>query len=295
VLSEISKLRASTLASCSIAGLAFLLLAPAAARGQVVAHWSFDQQNGAVYPDDTGNHDATVVTSGTGAVTSGPGQFGNAAQFNNAAGGQATNNVFMTIPNLTEIMGPTGSSYSIAAWIQTSNTTSNNPVLADWGTAAAGTNRFVYWFSTQNAASNTQSQPRAQTRSQNVPSNADIIARQPAVNVADNVFHHVAWTFDKSTKVLTTYVDGVAIDSFTSGAANVDIVESAAPLGTIGRKSDTNNYFVGNMDELWVFNRVLTADEVSSLHTTNAIPEPASLAGLCVGAACALLRRRRAQ
>ena len=177
--------------------------------------------------------------------------------------------------------------------MQTTNTTSNNPILADWGTAPAGTNRFVYWFSSQNAATNTQSQPRAQTRSANVPTNVDIVARQAAVNVADGTFHHVAWTFDKPTRVLTTYVDGVQVDSFTSAQTNVDMVTSDSALGMIGRKSDTNNFFVGNMDELWVFNTTLTAGEVSSLFTTNAVPEPTSLGTLGVAAAGALLQWRR--
>src|SRR3954466_2806540 len=149
------------------------------ARAQVVAHWSFDSQNGGLYVDDTNNHNATVVTNGSGAISSGSGVFGNAASFNNATGAQATNNAYMTLPNLTELMGPSGTSYSIAAWVQTTNTASNNPVLADWGQATT-TNRFVYWFSTQNATG--ASQPRAQARSSNSP-NTDIIARQAATNV----------------------------------------------------------------------------------------------------------------
>src|SRR5262245_59665593 len=82
--------------------------AGAAARAQVVAHWSFDAQAGGVYPDQTGNHNATIVTNGTGAIASGTGRFGNGAAFNNATGTQATNNAYMTLSNLTEIMGPTG-------------------------------------------------------------------------------------------------------------------------------------------------------------------------------------------
>jgi hypothetical protein len=201
----------------------------------------------------------------------------------------------MTLPNLTELMGPSGTSFSVAAWVATTNVTSNNPILADWGQAAAG-NRFVYWFSTANAGG-TASQPRAQTRSSNTP-NTDILARQVAVNVADGAFHHVAWTFDKPTKVLMTFLDGVQVDSFTSAQAVVDMLMSDSAVGTIGRKSDTNNYFVGNMDELWAFNRALTTAEVLDLRAFNTIapvPEPASLWVLSVAAAGVLLRWRRRQ
>ena len=44
-----------------------------AVRADVIAHWSFDAQAGGVYPDQTGNHNATVVTNGTGAITSATG------------------------------------------------------------------------------------------------------------------------------------------------------------------------------------------------------------------------------
>jgi Concanavalin A-like lectin/glucanases superfamily len=266
--------------------------AGSAARAQVIAHWSFDSQAGGVYPDQTGTHNATVVTNGTGAITSGPGRFGNAAAFNNATGVQATNNAYMTLPQLTELAGPSGTSFSVAAWVQTTNAASNNPILADWGTATT-TNRFTYWFSSTN--SGTASQPRAQFRSSNSP-NTDIVARQAAVNVGDGAFHHIAWTWDKPTKLLTTYVDGVQVDTFTSAQTNVDILPSDSALGMIGRKSDTNNFFVGTLDELWVFNRALTAGEVSGLFTANsiaAVPEPTSLGMLSAAAAGALLQWRR--
>src|SRR4051812_36676766 len=50
-------------------------------RAQAIAHWSFDNQNAGQYADETGNHTATVVTNGTGAISSGSGVFGNAAAF----------------------------------------------------------------------------------------------------------------------------------------------------------------------------------------------------------------------
>ena len=70
------------------------------------------------------------------------------------------------------------------------------------------------------------------------------------------------------------------------------MVQSDAAVGTIGRKSDTNNYFAGNLDELWVLNQVLTPGEVESLRTTNTIPDPASLSLATVAGAALLLRRR---
>jgi PEP-CTERM motif len=64
----------------------------------------------------------------------------------------------------------------------------------------------------------------------------------------------------------------------------------AARVAAAGRR--------GNLDELWVFNRPLTATEVASLRLSNsisAVPEPTSLAMLGVAAAGASLQLRRRQ
>ena len=275
----------------AVTGL-FLLSAPAA-RAAVVAHWSFDQNNAGVYADDTGDHNATVVTNGTGAITNDPGKFGNGITSNNAAGAQATNNAYLSFPNLTELMGPAGGSYSVSAWVKTTNNTFNNPILADWGNAPSGTRRFSYWFSTTNASG--ASRPRGQSRAANTPvdpANIDIFARTiPSGDVADDAWHHVVWTWDKANTVLRTYVDGTLADVNDVNPTSADLMVSASAIGTIGRKADDNRYFVGSIDEIWVVEGVLNIDEVLSLRDANVVPEPSGLALLAV-AGLPLLRRR---
>ena len=289
--------RGLVLAVSLAAGAALALAAPSA-RGAVVAHWSFDQVNGGVYADDTGAHDATVVTNGTGAIANDSGRFGNGITSNNAAGAQATNNAYLSFANLTELMGPGAGSYSVAAWVRTTNTTANNPVLADWGNAAAGTRRFSYWFSTTNSGGN--SRPRGQSRAANTPvdpANIDIFARTvptAAGDVADGGWHHVAWTWDKDNTVLRTYVDGALADTNDVNPTNADMLIADSPIGTIGRKGDDNRYFVGSLDEIWVVEGVLSEEEVIALRDTNVIPEPAALAWVACGAAALARRRRRA-
>jgi len=64
---------------------------------------------------------------------------------------------------------------------------------------------------------------------------------------------------------------------------------SGYPL-RIGAQSDTlGNYFLGDIDELRIYSRALTADEISTLYT---IPEPATLSLLALGG-IALLRKRK--
>ena len=84
-----------------------------------IAHWSFDaptittDANGILTAADSTNvHNATTQLGGAGVfITPVAGQFGQAAQFGNAnANGQAqaTNNAWMSFPQLTEIAGTVG-------------------------------------------------------------------------------------------------------------------------------------------------------------------------------------------
>lgn len=279
--------------SLLVAGLLIVLTSPAHA--DVVAHWSFDSENAGVFADSTGNHDATVVTNGEGTITNEAGRFGNGITSNNIAGAQPANNAYLTFPNLTELMGPDAGSYSVSAWVKTTNTTFNNPVLADWGNSPAGTRRFSYWFSTTNA--NGASRPRGQSRAANTPvdpANVDIFARTiPSGNVGDDVWHHIVWTWDKDNTILRTYVDGVLADTNDVNPTNNNMLIGDSPIGTIGRKADDNRHFVGSLDEIWVVEGVLTDEEVVVLRDTNVIPEPSTLSLVGVAALLALRRRRR--
>jgi hypothetical protein len=257
--------------------IAALLASAQAARGAVIAHWSFDtgtittdgSGNVLTAADETGTHNATGVRNGTATSASVSGPFGNALQLNNTSGAQTANNAYMSFPNLTELMGSTGVSFTVSAWIKTVNTADNNTIIGDWGNAPSG-DRFIYWFSIANSSS--QGQPRAQARAQNVPANDDIFARQVVTNVANGAWRHVAWTFNKTTATLKTYVDGGLVDTLASIAPPLHITNSASAIGVIGRKADNNRHFVGAVDEIWVLGEVLDDAAVQTLFTANAVP-----------------------
>jgi hypothetical protein len=283
------KSRASFVLVLVVLSLASFL--PAAARGATIAHWSLDNDNGGIYADQTGLHDATVVLNGSGTITNEAAKFGNGITFDNGPGAQVTNNGYLTFSNLTELMGPEAGSYSVSAWAKTLNTLSNNPILADWGNVSAG-QRFVYWFSLTNANGNADAQPRGQSRAGNSP-NIDIFARNAPIDVSDGEWHHMVWTWDKPNTVLRTYVDGLLVDTNDTSPSSADMVVASSPIGAIGRKGDTNNYFNGSLDEIWVVEGVLNEAEILSLRDANVVPEPSSLALLAAAGLLILARRRR--
>jgi hypothetical protein len=310
---------AAALAACAA-------LSGATSHAAVIAHWSFDTPTITTDPGDghiltaadaTANHNATSVINGAGAtINSVAGQFGQAAQFVNVnANGQAqgTNNASLSFPQLTEIMGASGGDFTVAAWVNVPDQTSwdDNPILLDWGNVAAGTgvHRFTYWFQLDNVDSNAGLRPRAQLRFDNGTDNGgDIVATTlnasqagsgtpaGATTFDDGIWHHLAWTWTKSTGQMRFYTDGVLRQTQTSTqtGANLDILTSSSPVGALGAKRDNNRYFFGTMDEVWVVGRALGDAEVATLQTTNrVVPEPASIILMMAGLGVAAAVRRR--
>jgi hypothetical protein len=252
-----------------------------------IAHWTFDATavtTGAggrieTAADTTGLHNATAVYGGTNVnITSAPGRFGQSAMFGNMPGADAANFGFFEFPQLREIEGSTGGDFTVAAWVNTTNTTRSNTVLATW-IAGGAANNFTYWFSLANVDANAASRPRGQFRSSNNP-NDDIAATTLAVadptadNIADGMWRHVAWTWKKDIKTMFMYIDGVQSNAVVSTDTIVDILPSGSPVGHIGSKRDTNHYFQGSLDELWVFNSALDTGQINTLMTNNGFGPP---------------------
>jgi hypothetical protein len=110
--------------------------------------------------------------------------------------------------------------------------------------------------------------------------------------LVSNQWYHIAWTYDAAIGEAKMYINGVL--EATSTVAGSDVV-LASPGMTIGARVATvtptyDRYFNGIMDEIRIYNHVLSANEVAAL----AVPEPITLTILGLGGLTLLRIRRKA-
>jgi hypothetical protein len=106
------------------------------------------------------------------------------------------------------------------------------------------------------------------------PSNA--IQVSSPVNVLNNAWHHVAFTYDgsRSAAGVKVYIDGaVAAASATLNSLTATIANGAgAELNLGSRQNGANHTFTGLVDEAAVFSHALSAAEVAQIHAGGLAP-----------------------
>src|SRR3954447_5414269 len=300
-------MKRSLLLNCLTAPPAVLIWSNFVFGATIVAHWSFDANtlsydgsgNIIAAADATGNHNASLgagVGSATAAqggptfnsntipgTNSAPGQFGEALTLTGSNTAAAGGGQFLMFPNLTELMTAAGApSYTVSYWLKSTTTNQQQfTIMSDWGNAATNPGRFTYGYGINFASG--VAQMRAQSRNNTTGSGngQDIFARVANTAALNNgSWHMLTWAFDTTTGQLRSYFDSALVDTFQSTASNgFKMVNSSSTVGTFGLKGDSGNFINGSysLDDAWVFNGAISADEVQQLYQLNAIPEPGSL------------------
>ncbi|TNJ45382.1 T9SS type A sorting domain-containing protein [Tamlana fucoidanivorans] len=83
-------------------------------------------------------------------------------------------------------------------------------------------------------------------------------------------WHHITGSFSSSTGLMKLYVDGVLVDSLDTGIIGVNIENTTDTNGNfeIGRTTknvSNREYYKGDIDEVRVFNTVLTDDQIQRM------------------------------
>ncbi len=162
------------------------------------------------------------------------GKFGKAAAL---GGGEAC----VAVPaDLARWMGKTA---TLAFWIKTKQAGDDDPAKAP---ALAGSNEIVWGYLT------------AAGRIAIQAGEGEAAESEKAVN--DGQWHHVALTRKAESGKVEIYVDG-QFDTWVSSEAHA----KKAPFGPLGRRKGAGTAFQGALDEVRLYRRILTAEEVQKL------------------------------
>lgn len=203
------------------------------APNNLVAHYTFD--GSAV--DSTGAH---------------PGEVKGLSQFETGRVGQAISLAgvfgdYVEIPGFDGILG--SGEITITAWIKTSATETGT--IISWGPATPDGGRFGFRVD--------DGRIRCEFSGGNVQGDATI---------NDGGWHHVAVTVQANSTIsypgVTLYVDGQDDTLVTTDDTVINILddsEKAARIG--GRASAEDRWFGGLIDDVYIYDRVLTAPEIA--------------------------------
>lgn len=266
---------------------AVTLLAGSFAQGALIAHYQFDETTGATAANEvvTTGHDGAIGANVTLGVA---GVAGTAFTF---SGGAAQADI-VDMANATGVFAPILASgqFTLSYWVKSTDTGNRN-VAVFMGNSGASNDYIdsgVLGSSQFAPAGSTYGRNRVAT---NTPANIGDLGGGALVN--DGVFHHVAFSIDKAATTGSFYVDGSLVQTVTNANfANFPTLNNLE-VGRLGRSSPTDG-LAGTIDDLQIYDHVLSLAEVQFLHDNPglAVPEPGAAALLAAAVGFAAFRRR---
>ena len=209
----------------------------------LLAFWTFDRVNGTtIYDDATYGANCTRF----GGASSAPGKFSNGFYFNGTNG-------YLTCPN-TPSLNLT-QEISVEAWIKLNQTGIDQKILGKQSGSSGGYKFGIY----------TNNKVEFEIRN---TANAQFLNRAVAggTTLAAGQWYYVVGVYSRSGNYIKTYVNGV-LDRTLSPVGAV-----LAPTTTglvIGREPFGNQYyFSGTMDDVLVWNRVLSEAEINASYNS---------------------------
>ena len=246
-------------AALAVLGLSLNSIQAASLREGLVSFWPLETTDGVVTPDLASGNAMSVV----GVPIVSPGQRDNAFTFDGVSAYLV--NVHTPDNSITGLPIYTAGRYSISMWVkgapQTAkylfsegSTTDNDPLLIlQTGQAAANNAKFdvIIRHDTGGALVN-------HVVSTNI--------------VFDDTWHHIAWVDDRGNAKL--YIDGnLDPANFSYTPAGVFTFNTTV-IGTLVRAAVQNAYFLGQIDDVAIWDRVLSQAEVQDMMTNSITVSP---------------------
>lgn len=227
----------------------------------LVAHYPFDEGSGTTAGDASGNgNDGTIDGASFSADT--PVTFGNAFSLDF----DGTNDIVATDPGDEGNFDLTDLSLSLWFKLEGESGDNNFPRVVSKGNSTTSNGSYSVWV--KDASDPTDiglrildaDDQRLDTRSSSVP------------DYDDGEWHHVAVTYDEDGGGCTgeLHVDGALLQTENFGAACVprdvgNVFSIGAVADAAGDALANGRFFNGKIDEVRVYDRVLTSDEIALL------------------------------
>jgi hypothetical protein len=212
----------------------------------LVGYWSFDEGTGNTVNDDSdGTNDGMIY----GASWTSDAVIGNALEFDGI-------DDYVEVPSSSSLnFGKRD--FSLLAWIKTDNSKSDDLQIIEKMDRIGGSAPYRGYYlriSHLTAHENTP-EPCVSDGTNEVETWGDDV-------LTDNEWHFIAATFDRDD-MLKLYIDGIfeiQIDITSVGDIDVDNPTY------IGQQDNFDNQFIGQIDEVRIYNRVLSDSEIQELY-----------------------------
>ncbi len=188
--------------------------------------------------DESGNGNHGVINGAT-LTTDRNGNGNSAYSFN------GIDNSIVSTPNL-----PTGNTArTISLWTKTNSSSSSLMSAAAYGSGAGGYVIFPAFILNSNGKYYFES-----------GSSSNQLFSES--NVCDNTWHQITLTYSGLNTPVQMYVDGI----LNATSVNLDLITESSPF-VIGSASWANLWFTGSIDDIAIYNRALTQEEITALYT----------------------------
>jgi len=224
--------------------LDFKIYGKSALTSGLVNYWKFDETSGTTAYDAHGSNDGTI----TGGVSiNQTGKLGKSFYFDGS-------DDYVTLSSIPH----TGTGdFSIFAWVKTTDSGSRRTII-NYGTTGISSNEELYLYK-----EDTNGKLKFDLRNFGGPTSS--------VAINDGNWKHVGVVNNGGT--IQLYVNGVA--SGPSQSMSPNIKTGSQQIGCDTDAGGPENLWLGNIDEVGIWNRALTADEVSNLYNNgDGLPYP---------------------
>jgi len=151
-----------------------------------------------------------------------------------------------------------------ALWVKSSGTQNADPIFVSYATNTVGT-AFNDWGIQNVGTTNSEFQGFV-----NADNSNGVLRTTEMPNVLDGEWHHVAATWDNANGEMKLYLDGVLVKSGT-GIKTGETIASGGTLvlgqeqDSVGNSFHTNDDFNGFLDDVRIYNKVLSDEEIQDL------------------------------